>query len=51
MVGVYEETSNGQIIMEFKSLPSYIIMRTDEDRNTHCYNIDDELLNYINSLR
>lgn len=46
-----KETSNGQIVMEFKSLPSYIIMRTGEDSNLHCYNIDDELLNYINSLR
>ena len=40
------ETTNGQIVREFKDLPSVIIIMKDQG-----YYIDDALLNYINSLR
>ena len=45
------ETENGQIVMEFKTLPSYVIIKTEGNKPTNCYYIDDEFLNYINSLR
>lgn len=51
------EAANGQIVMEFTSLPSYIITTRDPEQSNYlnyddqCYNIDDDFLSYLNSLR
>ena len=47
------ENDSGQIIMEFNELPQYIIMvdyNQQYAQEYHCYFIDDDFLNYINSL-